>query len=449
MLRIPRTNRRKESFGGLVLRSLAAAPQECFMQAANPYGPSWGGTAAMVDDRSASGMGEVVPFGRRPIPPRACVLENKTHVRTFLADMFDELGFIAREAVTADVRTVLRDFRPDLIVLGPLDSGLEVRSVMETLRAQGYGAKVMLFGGRSSAALIRNYEFGEAAGLAMLPPLGTPFRDRDLYAILDCFLPVRPAPPLPVDVDEALRNGWLELWYQSKINPRSLLPGGAEALVRVRHPTWGVVTPAYYIPGASDPFLHGLSQFVVARLLADSIQFAAGNHKVQISIRLPLQALEDMQFIDRLTAHLPDKVRQNGFLIAVDCVDLVKEIGLVRGIALQLAARNIGISIDGIDAQGATLVGQRELPIVEIKVDRKYIHGCADDRIKQAHCAQIVAIARDTGAKSVAEGVETQSDFLVVRDLGFDLLQGHMFAKPMAPRKFERAMLARRYAAVA
>src|SRR6187397_822649 len=244
-------------------------------------------------------------------------------------------------------------------------------------------------------------------------------------------------------------NGWLELWYQAKINPHSLLPRGAEALVRVRHPTWGVVAPAYYIPGASDPFLHGLSQFVVARVLADSMQFAAGNHKVQISIRLPLQALEDMQFIDRLMAHLPDRVRQNGFLIAVDCVDLVKELGLVRHVAVQLAARNIGISIDGIDAQGATLAGRRELPVVEMKVDRKYIRGCADDRIKQAHCAQIVAIARDTGAKSVAEGVETQSDFLVVRELGFDLLQGHMFAKPMAPRKFERAVLARRYSAVA
>src|SRR5262245_62643467 len=369
MLRIPRTNRRKESFGGLVLRSLAAAPQECFMQAANPYGPSWGGTAAMVDDRSASGMGEVVPFGRRPIPPRACVLENKTHVRTFLADMFDELGFIAREAVTAEARSSCRDFRADLSLLGPLDGGPEVRSVMETLRAQGYGAKVMLFGGRSSAALIRNYEFGEAAGLAMLPPLGTPFRDRDLHANLDGFLPVRPAPPLPVDVDEALSNGWLDLWYQSKINPRSLVPRGAEALVRVRHPTWGVVAPAYYIPGASDPFLQGLSQFAVARVLADSVRFTADNHEVQLSIRLPLQALEDMQFIDRMMAHLPDKARQNGFLIAVDCVDLVKELGVVRDVAVQLAARNIGLSIDGIDAQGAMLAGRRELPVVEMKVD--------------------------------------------------------------------------------
>ena len=403
----------------------------------------------MIDDRNALQMGEVVPFGRRPIPPRACVLENKTHVRAFLAEMLDELGFIAREAVTGEVRTMLRDFRPDLIVLGPLDGGPEVRSVMQTLRAQGSGAKVMLFGGRSSAALIRNCEFGEAAGLTMLPPLGTPFRDRDLHENLAAFLPVRPAPPLPVDIDEALHNGWLELWYQSKINPRSLVPRGAEALVRVRHPTWGVVAPAYYIPGASDPFLHGLSQFVVARVLADSMQFTADNHEVQLSIRLPLQALEDMQFIDRMMAHLPDKVRQNGFLIAVDCVDLVKELEVVRDIAVQLAARNIGLSIDGIDAQGAMLAGRRELPVVEMKVDRKYVQGCADDRIKQAHCAQIVAIARDTGARSVAEGVETQSDFLVVRDLGFDLLQGHMFAKPMALRKFERAMLARQYAAVA
>src|SRR5262245_363277 len=213
-----------ESFDGLTLRHLAAAPQECFMQAAIQHGPSWGRTAAMVDDRNTSGFGEVVPFGRRPIPPRACVLENKTHVRAFLADMLDGLGFIAREAETADVRFMLRDFRPDLIVLGPLDGGSEIRPVMETLRAQGCGAKVMLFGGRSSAALIRNHEFGEAAGLAMLPPLGTPFRERDLHANLDGFLPVRPAPPLPVDVDEALCNGWLELWYQSKIDSRSLVP---------------------------------------------------------------------------------------------------------------------------------------------------------------------------------------------------------------------------------
>lgn len=403
----------------------------------------------MIGDSSEQKRGEIIQFGRRPIPPRVCVVENKTHVRSFLAEMFDELGFIAREAGTIEIRSTLREFRPDLIVLGPLGGGTEVLMLLRTLQAQSYGGMIMLFGGRSSGALIRAHEFGEQAGLGMLPPLGTPFRDRDLDTNLACFLPVQPAPPLPVDIDEALCNGWLELWYQSKISPRSLVPGGAEALVRVRHPTWGVVPPAYFIPAANDPYLHGLSQFVIARALADSMQFAAANHQVQISIRLPLLALGDMRFIDRMMEHLPEKVRKSGFLIAFDCIDLVNELDLVRRISAQLASRSIGIAINDIDAQGASIAGSRELPVVEMKVDRKYICGCADDRIKQAHCAEIIAIARDTGARSVAEGVETQSDFLVVRDLGFDLLQGYMFAKPMTPRKFERAMLARRYAAVA
>jgi EAL domain-containing protein (putative c-di-GMP-specific phosphodiesterase class I) len=68
----------------------------------------------------------------------------------------------------------------------------------------------------------------------------------------------------------------------------------------------------------------------------------------------------------------------------------------------------------------ALLAGRRDLPIVEMKVGRKFIRGCADDRIKQARCAEIVAIARESGARSVAEGMDRQSDFLAVRDLGFD-----------------------------
>jgi len=132
------------------------------------------------DNNNGQGGCEIIQFGRRPVPPRACVVENRTYVRSFLADMLDELGFIAREAGTADIRTVVRDFRPDLIVLGPLGGTLEVQSFLKTLQAQVYGGATMLFGGRSSEALIRGHEFGEQAGLTMLPPLGTPFRARDL-----------------------------------------------------------------------------------------------------------------------------------------------------------------------------------------------------------------------------------------------------------------------------
>jgi hypothetical protein len=75
-----------------------------------------GRDGSMINDNSDEHRGEIVQFGRRPVPPRACVVENKTHVRMFLADMLDELGFIAREADAAEMRIMLGDFRPDLIV---------------------------------------------------------------------------------------------------------------------------------------------------------------------------------------------------------------------------------------------------------------------------------------------------------------------------------------------
>jgi hypothetical protein len=54
----------------------------------------------MTEDREQQGC-EIIQFSRRPVPPRACVVENRIHVRMFLADMLDEMGFIAREADTS------------------------------------------------------------------------------------------------------------------------------------------------------------------------------------------------------------------------------------------------------------------------------------------------------------------------------------------------------------
>jgi EAL domain-containing protein (putative c-di-GMP-specific phosphodiesterase class I) len=88
------------------------------------------------------------------------------------------------------------------------------------------------------------------------------------------------------------------------------------------------------------------------------------------------------------------------------------------------------------------------LPFVEIKVDRKFVTGCADDRLKRTVCRQILDLADGYGARTLAEGVETKADFIAVREMGFDLVQGFLFAKPMTAKKFARTMLARDYATV-
>ena len=112
-------------------------------------------------------------------------------------------------------------------------------------------------------------QIGEEYGIAMLPSLPTPFSAGTLRASLATLLPAEPAPSPAVDVAEALKAGWLELWYQQKINVRTLVPSGAEALVRMRHPAWGVVPPAYFIRDDKDPHFRALSEFVIGRAIED------------------------------------------------------------------------------------------------------------------------------------------------------------------------------------
>ena len=108
----------------------------------------------------------------------------------------------------------------------------------------------------------------------MLAALGTPYRDADLRERLAELMPDASAPAAPIDVAEALAAGWLELWYQAKVDTRTLIPSGAEALVRMRHPAWGVVPPACFIPDEHDPHFCALSNFVIARAAADWTYFA-------------------------------------------------------------------------------------------------------------------------------------------------------------------------------
>jgi EAL domain-containing protein (putative c-di-GMP-specific phosphodiesterase class I) len=80
-------------------------------------------------------------------------------------------------------------------------------------------------------------------------------------------------------------------------------------------------------------------------------------------------------------------------------------------------------------------------PFVEVKVDREFLSDCADSRLKQEVCRNILDLANGYGARTAAEGVETQPDFVTAREMGFDLIQGFLFGKPMTARKFSRALV--------
>jgi EAL domain-containing protein (putative c-di-GMP-specific phosphodiesterase class I)/CheY-like chemotaxis protein len=379
-------------------------------------------------------------FGHRKMMPRACVTDSKKHLRLFLVEALEDLGFITGECGQAsELAAALDAQQPDLLVLGVSVDGIEVGKILETLVKKNYSGKVLVIGPQQSILVKAVRQIGEEYGIAMLPPLPTPFSAGTLRASVAMLLPVTPAPSPAVDVAEALKAGWLELWYQQKINARSLVPGGAEALVRMRHPTWGVVPPAYFVRDDKDPHFRALSEFVIGRAMEDWRYLLEQQGPVDLSINLPVSFLGDRQAVLDLCRWMPAHPGFGGLLIEVNSTELIDNLDLVIDVARQVRLHNIAISIDNIGAEWPALMDIRSFPFVEMKVDRQFVTGFTDERLKQTVCRRIIELAQGYGARTIAQGVETRADFLTAHELGFDLVQGYLFSKPMGVKKFARS----------
>lgn len=242
------------------------------------------------------------------------------------------------------------------------------------------------------------------------------------------------------DMAKALGAGWLELWYQPKIGSQILDLRGAEALVRMRHPRLGVVKPAAFMPHMSERLLPALSQFVIAQALADWRYFLAEQRAVDLSVNLPISFLSDRASFEYLCRQLPDHPAFEGLILEVDGNELTRDLGTARAFANQARSRKLAISVDRLGEKWAALLQLRDFPFVEIKVEPELVAGCAQDRSKRTLCRHIVRAANQLGARTVAVGVENYADFLAARELGFDLVQGFLFAKPMGVQSFLRSI---------
>ena len=403
----------------------------------------------MKDESREEGV-NIATFGRRKITPRVCVADGRNHIRTFLVEALEELGFVTCECRhPTDLASVLDTRKPDLVILGLSTGALEAGEMLRILAARTFDGKVLLLGAPDCPALAAIQDLAEDLEIAMLTKLDTPFSETGLRDSIAALLPIEPGQDdPPIRVDEAVSSGWLELWYQPVIDTRSLALSSAEALIRIRHPTWGIVSPAYFIPGDGDPHFRALSDFVISRAIDDWRYFVSQHGGIEVAINLPVAFLQDSESVQNLCRQLPDHPAFEGLIVEINGTEVVRGLEQVTVLARRLRFHNIGIAIDDLGAEWPLLVGLHDFPFVEIKVDRKFVTGCAVDRLKQSVCRQILDLADGYGARTVAEGVETKADFTAVREMGFDLVQGFLFAKPMTAKKFARTMLARDYATV-
>ena len=179
---------------------------------------------------------------------------------------------------------------------------------------------------------------------------------------------------------------------------------------------------------------------MIARVLADWRYFLAEQRPLDLSINLPISFFDDPKSFDYLCRQLPDDPAFEGLVLEIDGSEITRDLSVARDFARQARLRKIAISVDRLGGEWTALLQLRDFPFVEIKVEPELVAGCAHDRAKRTLCRHIVGAANQFGARTVAVGVENYADFFAARELGFDLIQGFLFAKPMGVQTFMRTI---------
>jgi EAL domain-containing protein (putative c-di-GMP-specific phosphodiesterase class I) len=256
--------------------------------------------------------------------------------------------------------------------------------------------------------------------------------------------PKEPEPPsVTVDLDEAMRNKWLELWYQPKIDLKAMQCCGAEALVRARHPKLGVIEPAGLLPASGDPLYRPLSTFVIRQALSDWGRLADQGLPLKLAVNMPASVLNAPDFIPVVRQLIPEDQRFPGLIMEVTEDEIIRDPEWAHELATQLKLYNVWLSIDDFGSGYASLSRLNELPFVEVKLDRSFVQDCAGNRLKQGLCQTVIDLAHRFGASVCAEGVETAEDLRALTGMGCDIAQGFLFAAPMPRDQFASTLLTR------
>lgn len=384
-------------------------------------------------------------------PSRAFVIDDENGICQFISMALDTLNVEAESFSSAEAAIAsLQQGHPDIVFLDIALAGSDAVDVIRMLAEVRYRGIVQLMSGSDVVLLDDVRRVGLRHALNMQPPLKKPMRLDDIRDAISTARVAetreirRPrALPVRVDLGEALAQGWLELWYQPKINLRTKVIAGVEGLIRCRHPVHGLLSPASFLPDASEESLDALTEFVVLAALRDGGQMTEAGVPLRVAVNTSVGSLSRLKLSALVRQNRPKNGNWPGLILEVTESEVVKDVDMVHEMATQLRIYGITLAIDDFGEGHSSFARLRELPFSELKLDRSFVDGCADDPTNIGICRAVIDLAHNFGVVAVAEGIEKSSDLKAIQDLGCDMGQGYLFAKPM-PKSELISMLGQR-----
>ncbi|MDQ3762029.1 MAG: EAL domain-containing protein [Actinomycetota bacterium] len=245
---------------------------------------------------------------------------------------------------------------------------------------------------------------------------------------------------LECQLREALARDELQLHYQPVVGPDGAVLS-AEALVRWPHPEHGMLSPEVFLPVAEQgDLMRELDRWVLRTALHEARDWVAWDGR-PVAVAINLADPGESDFVATVaTAVTESGLPWNRLVLELVETTLIGLPSATRQAMAELVERGVRFAVDDFGTGYSSLARLKELPAQIVKLDRRFVSGVGVDPSDFAVARAVVDMARAMGRICVAEGVETATQFQVLRGLGVDAYQGWLFSRSVPAPEF-RALL--------
>lgn len=238
----------------------------------------------------------------------------------------------------------------------------------------------------------------------------------------------------------ALERNQLHVHYQPQVTMQDGHIIGAEALLRWRHPEFGMVSPAEFIPIAEySGLILPIGEWVLRCAVQQVKAWINAGYR-------PLIMAVNLSAVQFRHPDLPQLVSR--ILDEAGLAPEYLELELTEGIAMHnpedviavmnnLHERGVRMSIDDFGTGYSSLSYLKKFKAYKLKIDQSFVRDISTDSEDKAIVTAIIKLAKGLGLKTIAEGVETTGQQAFLREQGCDEMQGYLFSKPLSNEQFE------------
>jgi EAL domain-containing protein (putative c-di-GMP-specific phosphodiesterase class I)/CheY-like chemotaxis protein len=374
---------------------------------------------------------------------RFLVVEDHGFQRWITGNLLESMG-AKHVYVAADGRAaleILSEIEPAIdVVISDLD--MPGMDGMEFIRHVGESRVpvALIVASALDRSLVASVEaMARAYDVSLLGAMEKPATVKKLAALLAAFVPAKSRAQAHVDllpaaeIAEGLRSGQFEPFFQPKVEIVTGRMKGAEANARWRHPERGLISPAAFIPVLeSSRLIDTLTETMLKSAAANCRRWREAGCLASVSVNLSLGMLSNTGLADHMKSIvIAEGLEPQHVIFEVTESAAAGDLGKALENLSRLRMKGFGLSIDDYGTGYSSMERLARVPFTELKIDKSFVQNADADPSNRAMLESCLEMAQKLRIDAVAEGVESQAQWNMLRDLRCPLAQGYFIAKPM------------------